>query len=83
VVTGVLGMIERVRMKYAARRRHAALIHYEQEDVRVAEEKQLQHIANDRKRIREKRAALADEVRSQRQIEFFDRVRRDDMSRYE
>jgi hypothetical protein len=67
----------------AAKRRHPGLVYFEALDAIGNEEDELKMLEQDRARIRKRRQGLEHEVMQQRQNDFYERVRREDLARYE
>mmetsp|Transcript_21417 Transcript_21417/g.25317 ORF Transcript_21417/g.25317 Transcript_21417/m.25317 type:complete len:568 (+) Transcript_21417:95-1798(+) len=82
-VTGIMGALKRWRIKKAAKRRHATLIRYEEEEIKEIEKAELKAIERDKEKIRIERARLIEDISHRRQVEFFDRIKRQDVARYE
>lgn len=67
----------------AAKRRHPTLVYFEALDAIGNEEEELKMLEKDRARIRQRRQNLEQEVMQQRQNDFYERVRREDLARFE
>jgi hypothetical protein len=59
------------------------LIHFEEEEVLELEKNELAKIERDKERIRSERARIMEEIAHKRQAEFYERIRRQDVARYE